>query len=82
MRDDTEELRRQMVKDINSRPQTREELETVTEGPVWNTEELGRDFTVIGFMAPFVNVIRKSDNAKGTLMFQHNPRFYFSFEKV
>jgi hypothetical protein len=32
-----------------------------------------------GFMAPFVIVTRKSDGAKGSLEFTHNPRFYFNF---
>jgi hypothetical protein len=30
-------------------------------------------------MAPFVIVTRKSDGAKGSLEFTHNPRFYFNF---
>jgi hypothetical protein len=41
---------------------------------------LSDDFEVIGFMAPVVVVRRNSDGQKGSLMFQHNPRFYFSFE--
>jgi len=48
-------------------------------GQVWDTTELMRDFVVSGFAAPFVVVTRKSDNATGTLEFQHHPRFYFSF---
>ena len=31
-------------------------------------------------MAPLVVVRRKSDGVKGSLMFQHSPRFYFGFE--
>lgn len=46
---------------------------------MWNTEELGQEFEVIGFMAPFVVVRRKNDGRKGSLEFQHNPRFYFRF---
>ncbi len=45
----------------------------------WTTEELQRDFTVHSFLAPFVIVTRKSDNAKGTLQFEHMPRRYFNF---
>lgn len=45
----------------------------------WTTEELQRDFTVIGFQAPFVVVVRKTDNVKGSLEFQHSPRIYFNF---
>jgi hypothetical protein len=40
---------------------------------------LQEEFEVLGFVAPFVVVRRKSDGQKGSLMFQHRPRFYFSF---
>ena len=42
--------------------------------------QLGQDFTVEGFLAPYVIVRRKSDGQRGSLMFQNSPRFYFSFE--
>ena len=45
----------------------------------WNTEEMRRDFEVIGFLAPFVFVIRNSDGAKGSMEFTHDPRWYFNF---
>jgi len=48
-------------------------------GQVWNTDELREAFEVVGFLAPFCDVIRKSDGARGTLEFQHSPRFYFHF---
>ena len=48
-------------------------------GQVWNTEELSRDFQVIGFLAPLVAVYRKSDGQKGSLEFVHSPRLYFNF---
>ena len=35
---------------------------------------------MLGFMAPYVVVRRKSDGQRGSLMFQHDPRFYFSFD--
>ena len=56
----------------------RQELEASV-GQVWDTPELKRDYTVIGFAAPFVMVTRKSDGLTGTLEFQHAPRFYFRF---
>ena len=56
----------------------REELEE-QHGQVWNTKELQKDFTVLGFASPCVVVIRKSDGTKGTLEFIHQPRFYFDF---
>ena len=51
-------------------------------GQIWNTQELKNDFEVEGFMAPFVMARRKSDNKPGTLMFQHHPRYYFSFSEA
>lgn len=51
-------------------------------GYAWSTEELKVDFTVIGFLAPYVEVRRKSDGQRGTLMFTHRPRYYFGFEAV
>ena len=78
MLDSTENTRREMVENINSNPHSREALEK-EHGKVWDTSELGQDFEVIGFMAPFVIVKRKSDNKKGSIMFQHCPRYYFDF---
>lgn len=48
----------------------------------WTTEEMQRDFEVIGFMAPFVVVIRKSDNVKGSLEFSGRPRVYYGFQEA
>jgi len=59
--------------------ETRAELENSFPDNVYNTEEVRRNFEVIGFCAPFVSVGRKVDNVKGTLEFFHNPRFYFNF---
>jgi len=78
MHDVTEDIRRTLVAEINADPGSREALEAI-HGQVWNTEELSRDFSVDGFMAPLVVVRRKSDGAKGSLYFQHSPRFYFGF---
>ena len=71
-------IRRGMAAAINSSPSTREEL-AATQGRGWDTGELQQEFEVLGFAAPFVVVRRKSDGQKGSLMFQHRPRFYFSF---
>lgn len=51
-------------------------------GQVWDTKELQTDFTVVGFAAPFVVVIRKSDGVKGSLEFTHSPRFYYAFTEA
>ena len=45
----------------------------------WNTAELQAEFTVVAFSAPYVDVIRKRDGKKGSLMFNHIPRYYFIF---
>jgi hypothetical protein len=79
MIDDTEVIRRALVNEINSNPGERAALEA-TYGQVWDTNELGKDFSVDGFMAPFVVVKRKSDNVRGCLEFQHQPRYYFNFQ--
>jgi hypothetical protein len=76
--DPTETIRRQRIVEINAEPGSREALQ-VHYGQVWDTEQLSSDFKVIGFMAPFVGVERKSDGQKGSIEFQHSPRFYFNF---
>jgi len=79
MTDPTEAIRRQRLAEINAEPGSREALES-QHGQVWDTQELGRDFQVLGFAAPLVVVRRKSDGVRGSLEFQHQPRFYFSFQ--
>ena len=64
--------------EINAQMAVREALEKEY-GQVWDTKELSADFEVHAFLAPFVMVTRRSDNKRGTLTFQHSPRFYFSF---
>lgn len=78
MSDPTEAIRRQQVAEINAKPGSREALEA-EHGQVWSTQELRQDFDVLGFMAPYIVVRRKSDGAKGSLQFQHQPRLYHSF---
>jgi hypothetical protein len=77
--DTTENTRREMVSEINADPGSRPSLEAA-HGQVWDTTQLSQDFEVLGFMAPFVVARRRSDNKRGSLTFQHHPRFYFSFE--
>lgn len=80
MTDPTEDIRRDMVDAINTEPGTRPALEA-EHGQVWDTAELQQDFSVQGFGAPLVVVVRKADGARGSLMFQHMPRFYFNFQE-
>ena len=77
--DSTESIRREIIATTPT-----ESIRTDCEaeyGQVWDTDELGRDFDVRGFSAPFVYVVRKSDGKKGSLQFQHSPRFYHSWEE-
>lgn len=78
LNDVTEAARRHRLIEINLATGSREALEA-TYGKVWSTYELTRDFEVVGFLAPLVVVRRLSDNQKGSLEFQGNPRFYFNF---
>jgi len=77
--DETETIRREMVAEINSEPGSRVDLES-KHGKVWDTTQLSQDFEVVGFAAPLVIVRRREDRVRGSLMFQHNPRFYFGFQ--
>ena len=79
MTDETEPIRRQRLAEINAEPGSRAALEAEY-GQVWATDELSNDFQVLGFLAPFVVVHRKADGVKGSLEFQHHPRFYFNFQ--
>jgi hypothetical protein len=79
MHDPTEAIRRRRLAEINARPGDREALQA-RYGRVWSPEELGREFEALGFLAPYVVVRRRADGVKGSLEFQHEPRFYFSFE--
>ena len=79
MQDTTGNIRREMVNILNTNPPTERQEAEAKYGQVWTTDEMSKEFEAIGFMAPFIVVKRKSDNVKGSLMFQHSPRFYFSF---
>lgn len=77
--DETELARQEMVEEINSNAADRKTLEA-RYGTVWDTKELSENFEVTGFMAPFVVVRKISNGEKGSLKFQHQPRFYFEWE--
>jgi len=79
MPDETESIRREMVAEINAEPGSRPDLEA-KHGQVWDTSQLSEDFEVLGFAAPLVVVRRREDRIRGSLMFQHHPRFYFGFQ--
>jgi len=82
--DETEDLRRRRLVEINSTVESddviaeRQRLEA-QRGQIWDATQLAEDFDVLGFMAPYAVVRRRSDGRKGSLEFQHQPRFYFNF---
>ena len=80
MIDPTEDARRVLVAVINGQAAERATLEE-RYGQVWNTSELANDFEVLDFAAPLVVVRRKADDKLGSLLFQHFPRYYFSFQE-
>jgi len=79
MSDPTASIRREMVAQINAIEGSREYLES-KHGEVFDTSQLQQEFEVIAFLSPFVSVRRRSDNLKGSVIFQHSPRFFFQFQ--
>jgi hypothetical protein len=77
MTDPTEAARRDLIAEVPHLVQ----IELDAGRPIWSTDEMCEMFTVTGFLAPFVTVTRKSDGAKGTLMFTGSPRYYFGWSK-
>lgn len=71
--------RERMVDELNESRLTRAILESEY-GQVWSTDELCQMFVVEGFLAPFCVVRNKKTGQRGTVKFQHSPRFYFSFQ--
>jgi hypothetical protein len=78
MQDETEDFRRERIAELNSQNGQRKALEA-RYGQIWDTVELRRDFVVLAFLAPFVEVRRRVDGQGGSLEFQADPRYYFSF---
>jgi hypothetical protein len=73
MTDHTESLRREMIE--TNQPF----VDCVAADRRYTTAEMSAEFSVVGFAAPFVVVVRKSDGVKGSMEFTHSPRFYFNF---
>lgn len=80
MSNDPNTMRRELAMQINDNPRTKEELEA-QEGRVWTTEEMRQQFNVIGFAAPLLVVVRKADQVKGSLFFQHSPRLFWGWHQ-
>ena len=60
---------------------TRKEIEKQY-GQAWDTTELQEDFSVEGFGYGLCVVKRRADGQRGSLEFQHRPRFYHSFREA
>ena len=63
MHDPSEAGRRERLAEIIAEPGQREALEAKY-GPIWESQELNRDFEVLGFLAPYVLVRRRADGVK------------------
>jgi hypothetical protein len=61
-------------------PETAKKVLERTNHPVWTTDEFAELFEVSHFDPPYVYVIRKTDNVRGTVAFIDTPRFYFAFQ--
>jgi len=86
MNDITEGIRRVATAIINSEVQTddttseRKRLEGQYDAEnVYDTQQLTSAFEVQGFMAPFCVVKERKTGKRGSVTFQHSPRFYFNF---
>ena len=60
----------------------REILETQYGEQLWTAEQLLELFEVSHLDPPYVHVIRKEDGVAGTVAFNEEPRFYFSFKPL
>ena len=78
---DVDLLRAKMTTEINANAKSREVL-AAEFGSVYNTNELMEHYEIISFAAPFVYGVDRATKKKGTLIFQHNPRFYHSFKEA
>ena len=77
--DPTEAYRRRRLVELN--PGADKVTLERRHGKVWDLRGLATGFVVVGFMAPYVVVRRKSDGKVGSLEFQHFPRFYFNWQE-
>ena len=79
MSDPTENARRELVREVNQDAERAKLQEKY--GEVLTTNEMQVRYTVEGFLSPFVVCRRKSDGKRGTLMFSHDPRYYFGWQE-
>jgi hypothetical protein len=80
MTDPTEDIRRTLIAERQvSGPLSREQLAALYNSNVWDTDELREEFEVLSFLAPYVAVRRRADGVRGSMEFQHSPRYYWGF---
>jgi hypothetical protein len=77
--DPTLKTRRRWNAQVNDRARSREELEEIW-GQVIDHLELRKNFNQFFFANPVLICRRKSDDQRGTLLFQFSPRFYFRWK--
>jgi len=77
--DNTEQARRELVQEVNQDAERAKLVEKY--GDVMTTSEMQSLYNVEGFLSPFIVCRRKADGKRGTLMFSHAPRYYFSWQE-
>ena len=65
---------------INRHPRSREEIAGVSID-VWDPGELNTRFEILGFKSPFAIVREHATGEQGSVLFQHEPRYYFGFDR-
>ena len=81
MFDPTESIRRTLRVVIDAHPGSREALEA-EHGQVWDPNQLGDDFDVIGFAAPIVAVRRKERRPDGQPSFPGHAPLLFCLQRA
>lgn len=69
----------QAINDPGCQPMSERECLESEYGRVWDTVQLAQDFDIKAFVAPYVVAVQKSTGKIGTLQYQQDPRFYFSW---
>lgn len=70
---------RMLDKFVNRSPRDRDALEEAY-GEVFDFADVGLHFELLGFKAPFAIATCKRTGERGSLIFQHDPRFYFGWD--
>lgn len=79
--EETAEERAKLEAEVNATPCTLEELQRKY-GQVWTVEQVEAQFEIEAFCPPLACATRRADGVRGTLVYQHCPRYYWSWEAV